>query len=74
MLNYSKILRPILGYSSSKSNLYKETEELAKVCHAKFEDRKELLNHIFVKVFIHLKWERVKLLFRTFRIIHVNTN
>jgi len=69
---YFLIPRPILGYSTSKSNVYKETEELAKVCHAKFGDRKTLLYHPFIRIYIHEKWEKVKWFFHIFRLFHVS--
>ena len=68
------VLSPILGYSSKLSNIYKETEDLAKVTYAKFEDRKEFLHHPFIKIFIFEKWEKIKYFFIIFRLIHVSVN
>jgi len=65
------LIRPILGYSTTKTNVYKETEELAKVCYAKFEDRKEILHNTFIKIYIYEKWKKIRWFFVLFRILHV---
>jgi hypothetical protein len=60
-----------LGISTRKENIYKETQDLANVRYADFNERKEILDNIFIRVFIYQKWERIWKFFAFFRFINV---
>lgn len=52
--------------------MYRETAELAKICHARLSQRQPVLSHTFVKIFVWKKWEKVWWCFAISRLLHVN--
>ena len=62
---------PILGSPTTTLNKYKEIEELAKIQYARWEQRRDVLAHPFIRVFIWKKWEKIAWVFSVARFFHV---